>query len=134
MGDFRKLTIWQDAISVVVEVYKLTKLGELERDFGLKDQMQRSAVSIPSNIAEGEESMTPKLSIRYFSISKASSAELITQLIIAERIGYISQKTREELEGRINKIAASIKKQKGSCKIGQLRAKLHQHCQSAAKH
>ena len=92
MGNFQKLRVWQLAKELAVKVYRLTQEKELSKDFGFKDQIQRSAISIPSNIAEGDELGTDKQSIRYFYIAKASSAELLTQVFIGLEIGYISEK------------------------------------------
>lgn len=64
--------------------------GELNRDYGFKDQIRRSVVSIASNIAEGDESGSDKMAIRYFYIAKGSAAELYTQITIAEEIGYLT--------------------------------------------
>jgi four helix bundle protein len=63
----------------------------------LKDQIQRSAVSIPSNIAEGDERDTNKQSVHYFYIAKGSSAELLTQIIIGQEIGYINKSIADQL-------------------------------------
>lgn len=78
------------------------------KDFGLRDQMRRAAVSISSNIAEGEESGTNKQSIRFFYIAKGSCAELLTQLNISFRIEYINTKDFKILEERCNKISAML--------------------------
>jgi len=91
MGKFEELKVWQRGVELAIEVYKMIKETKLSKDFGLKDQMQRSSVSISSNIAEGDELDTQKQSIKFFYIAKGSCAELYTQLIIAERVGYISE-------------------------------------------
>ncbi len=87
---FRELIVWQKSKALAVSIYKLTREGALARDFGLSNQMQRSAVSVASNIAEGDERNTDKESVRFFYIAKGSLAELITQLEIAEEIGLLS--------------------------------------------
>ena len=89
MGDFTELRVWVKAKDLAIFVYKVTDKGLFSKDYGLKDQIRRAAVSIPSNIAEGEELGTNKQSIKYFNISKGSSAEVLTQAIIAFEIGYI---------------------------------------------
>ena len=86
MGNFQKLHVWQIAKDLAVKIYQLTKTKEISKDFGLKDQIQRSAVSIASNIAEGDELGTDKQSVKHFYISKGSAAELMTQLIIAMKL------------------------------------------------
>ena len=89
-------------------IYKLTKIRELNRDYGFKDQIQRAAVSISSYIAEGDESGSNKLSVRYFFIAKASVAELMTQIIIANEIGYIDFETRACLCNTCEKISSML--------------------------
>lgn len=79
---YRQLIVWQKAKAVAVATYRFTGRDELAKDFSLKDQMRRSAVSIPSNIAEGEERGTDKDTSRFLYIAKGSCAELITQLEI----------------------------------------------------
>ncbi len=91
MSNYEKLNVWHRAIELAVSVYKLTEEKKsFQKDFGLKDQMRRSSVSISSNISEGDELGTDKQAIRQFYISKGSTAELYTQLVISNKIGYIS--------------------------------------------
>ena len=88
---FRGLQVWHKAKDLAVHIYKLTDLRDFRRDFGLRDQMRRAAVSIPSNIAEGDERDTNRESVRYFYIAKGSLAELLTQVIIAQEVGYLTE-------------------------------------------
>jgi four helix bundle protein len=110
MGNFQKLRVWQSAKEIAVKIYRLTRTKELSRDFGLKDQIQRSSVSIVSNIAEGDESGSDKLSIRHFYIAKGSTAELMTQLIIAFEIVYIDQESEQSLVDECNRISSMLTK------------------------
>jgi four helix bundle protein len=110
MGNFQKLRVWQIAKELAVKIYKMTQNLQFKKDFGFKDQIQRSAVSIPSNIAEGDESGTDKSSIRYFYISKGSIAELMTQLIIANEIGYIDSETKSQLFDDCDKLSSMLTK------------------------
>jgi four helix bundle protein len=80
---FKELTVWQKAKDLAVTIYRLTEDGRLGKDFGLRDQIRRSAVSIASNLAEGDERGTDKEAVRFFFIAKGSVAELRTQLQIA---------------------------------------------------
>lgn len=92
MSNYENLKVWQRAVELAVSVYKLTKNNKsFANDFGLKDQVQRSAVSISSNILEGDELATEKQVIKQFFIAKGSAAELYTQLTISYKIGYISE-------------------------------------------
>ena len=77
---------------------KITAVGPLSRDFGLRDQIRRSSVSIPSNIAEGDERDTDKDSVRHFYIAKGSLAELRTQLTIAHEAGLLAASDFASLE------------------------------------
>ena len=101
---FEDLKIRQDGIEIVVKVY--SELRDC-KDYGLRDQMQRSAVSIPSNIAEGFDRKSNKEFIRFLRIAKASCAELRTQLIIAKRISLFNSETLIE-DSR--KLSAMIQK------------------------
>jgi four helix bundle protein len=94
---FRKLIVWQKAKALATDVYRLTNSESIKRDFSLVDQMRRSAVSVPSNIAEGDERPTDKDSVRFFHIAKGSLAELATQLEIARDVGYFSTAEVEPL-------------------------------------
>jgi len=87
---YRGLVVWQKAKALAVEVYRLTNAESIKRDFSLIDQMHRSAVSVPSNIAEGDERKSDKDSVRFFHIAKGSLAELSTQLEIARDVGYFT--------------------------------------------
>jgi len=78
------------------------------RDFGLKDQIRRSSISVPSNIAEGDNLDTDKQSVRHFYIARGSLAELRTQLIIAMEIGYITAKQYDTLEKSCESISATL--------------------------
>ena len=92
MSNYENLKVWHRAVELAVSIYKLTQSNKaFVKDFGLKDQIQRSSVSISSNISEGDELGTDKQAIRRFFIAKGSSAELYTQLIISCKIGYISE-------------------------------------------
>ena len=110
MGHFRELNIWKEAMSLTEEIYRITSKGLLSKDFGLRDQLRRAAVSIPSNIAEGDELNTNKQSINHLYISKGSLAELSTQLEIAERIGYMDQESFVSFNEKCAALAAKINK------------------------
>lgn len=95
---------------MAVYLYKLTAKGSFSRDFGLRDQIRRAAVSIPSNIAEGDERDTNKDSVRFLYIAKGSLAELLTQLEICKEIGYISNEEFLYLSEEYTKIAKMLGK------------------------
>ncbi len=83
------LLVWQKSMILVTEVYKLVKNLPSDEKFGLQSQIKRSAVSIPSNIAEGHSRWYKKEFLHHLSISYGSLAELETQLLIAERLRFI---------------------------------------------
>lgn len=87
---FRDLAVWRRSKALAVEIYRSTTRGPFSRDFGLRDQIRRAAVSVPSNIAEGEERESNKEAARFFYIAKGSLGELITQIEIACEIGYLN--------------------------------------------
>jgi four helix bundle protein len=108
MGNFKKLLVWQRSKDLAVRIYKLTESGSFGKDFGLRDQMRRSAVSIPSNVAEGDNLNSDKQSTRHFYIARGSVAELLTQLIISSEIGYLKGEIFEEFENSCNEIGAML--------------------------
>jgi len=91
MGKFQDLKVWQRGKDLAVSIYKITGGGSFYQDYGLRDQIRRAAVSIPSNIAEGDELGTDKQAVRFFYMAKGSCAEVLTQTIIACEIGYLAE-------------------------------------------
>ena len=88
--DFKDLIVWQKAMVLVAEVYQLVKKLPQEEHFALSDQIRRAAISIPSNIAEGQGRNSTKEFIRFLAIAKGSKAELETQLLLCVRINYLN--------------------------------------------
>ena len=114
---FKGLIVWSRAKDLAVKVYKVSGRGALFKDFGLRDQIRKCAVSIPSNLAEGDERDTDKESVRFFYIAKGSLAELRTQLQIALEIGYIEKDIFEELDQeciQLGKMIGSLIKKRGN--------------------
>lgn len=89
-GSYKDLLVWQKGIALVKETYSLTRGFPSDERFGLVTQMRRAAVSIPSNIAEGQARHTTKEFVQFVSHAEGSVAELETQLIIATELGYCS--------------------------------------------
>lgn len=100
------LIVWKESVELVKEIYDLTADFPSEEIYGLTSQIRRSAVSVPSNIAEGAARTTKKEFINFLSINRGSLSELETQIIIAKKIGYLNN-TNQLLE-RIDKIFALI--------------------------
>lgn len=104
MHNFKELKVWQNAMLLTKAIYVTTdRFPEKER-FGLTAQIRRSAVSIPSNIAEGSGRGTDKDFVHFLHISFGSACELETQIIIANELTYISYLQTEELNEQIHEI------------------------------
>ena len=120
---YKELTVWQKSMELVKEVYYLVKKLPKEESYSLSDQMRRTAISIPSNIAEGigRKSLTDYA--RFLDIARGSEYELETQLQICIMLGYLTKKDTEKafdliaqvgkmLHTMINKIQNQVKVQK----------------------
>jgi four helix bundle protein len=107
---FKELRVWQKGKDLAVYIYQITNTGDFAKDYGLRDQIRRAVVSIPSNIAEGDERETDKEAVRYFYIAKGSSAEVLTQATIAFEIGYIQEQTFKEMEKGCIEISSMLSK------------------------
>lgn len=108
--NFRDLIVWQKAMALTVEVYKLTRQFPKEELYVLTSQMRRAAVSIPSNIAEGHARQGREFA-NYLSIARGSAAEMETQLLIAVQLGYLPPEGIEAAVGlltEIRKMSAAI--------------------------
>lgn len=102
--NFKELIVWQKAMELVTLEYQVTKQFPKEELYGLTSQIRRSAVSIPSNIAEGQARQSTKEFLNFISISQGSRAELETQVMIAERLGYIKEETVNPLMNLIEEV------------------------------
>jgi four helix bundle protein len=91
-GSYKDLLVWQKGIALVKQVYQLTRNSPDEERFGLISQMRRAAVSVPSNIAEGQARHTTGEFIQFISHAEGSLAELDTQLILAVELNYCETK------------------------------------------
>lgn len=108
---YSDLQVWQKSMDLVEKTYLLTKELPEEERFGLSSQMQRAAVSIPSNIAEGYSRASTKDYIKFLYIAKGSNSELFTQFLICERIGLLDENRLREaksLSKEIEKMLSSI--------------------------
>ena len=108
--NFQDLRIWQKGIEVVKDIYILTKKFPKEELYGLTSQMRRSAVSIPSNIAEGFRRYHNKEYKQFLYIALGSCAELETQIIIANELDYINNTDKTEVIEKIKYICRMINK------------------------
>ncbi len=105
VGNFERLEVWQKSCDLSVRLFNLFKNCKY---FGLKDQILRASVSIPSNISEGSERNSKKDFIRFLCYSKGSAAELKTQIYIASKIGLIQKSEQIELISEIRSISKML--------------------------
>lgn len=106
MENYKNLIVWQKSMELVKATYKIITILPVEERFALADQMRRSVISIPSNIAEGYERKSTKEYIHFLLIANASRAELATQLEICKMLGYIDN--IDGLLARCNEIGKII--------------------------
>ncbi|HEY1270683.1 MAG TPA: four helix bundle protein [Terriglobales bacterium] len=118
MAHFKDLIAWQKAMDLVATVYNVTELFPRRETYSLCDQIRRAAVSVPSNIAEGQAHFNRREFLRYLRHARGSLAEVETQFLIAEKLKYISgQQSREfsdkvdELSRILSGLVNSLKKQ-----------------------
>jgi four helix bundle protein len=102
------LVVWQKAIEFVRRIYVIIDEGRLQRDFGLKDQIRRASVSIPTNIAEGFERASRKEYLLFLNIAKGSAGEVRSLCRVAFEVGYISESTYYDLRSSILMISRSL--------------------------
>ncbi|MDK2772233.1 MAG: four helix bundle protein [Flavobacterium sp.] len=109
INSFEEIIAWQKARELNADIYLLTNRNEnFSKDFGLREQIRRSSISISSNIAEGFERETTKEFIRFLYIAKASAGEFRSQLYLAFDLNYISKENFEELKIKVNYISKLI--------------------------
>jgi four helix bundle protein len=108
MPNFEKLKVWEKSVELARKIYDVTSQGKLDKDYGMKDQMRRSAVSISANIAEGDEMDSNKQSIRYFRIAKGSCGELYTHTEISNRVGLISNEQAKYIQTECTSISGML--------------------------
>ena len=88
---YRDLIVWQKAMDLTTEIYRLTKKLPKDELYALTNQLRRAAVSIPSNIAEGNAHFSTREYLRFLSIARGSTAEVETQLLVCVKLNYLSQ-------------------------------------------
>jgi len=108
--NFKDLRIWQESIRLVKDIYLLTKNFPKDETYGLTSQMRRSAVSIPSNIAEGFRRYHNKEYKQFLYITLGSCAELETQIIISHDLEYINENIKEKVTEKIKYICKMVYK------------------------
>ncbi|MBC7074989.1 MAG: four helix bundle protein [Syntrophomonadaceae bacterium] len=113
MRGHKNLEVWRESIKLVKQVYKITVGFPREELYALTSQMRRSAISIPSNIAEGAARNSKKEFIQFLAIARGSLSELETQLVIAKELGYIKDiEISEQIEKVFALLSGLIRQQK----------------------
>jgi len=109
-GSYRDLLVWQKGIDLSKAVYAATgeRTFPKEERYGLTAQIRRAAISVPSNIAEGQARRSTKEFVQFLYVAKGSLAELDTQARIARALGYVTASTYEEILGRIEELQRMI--------------------------
>lgn len=108
-SDFRDLEVWKKARELALDVYRLTADGPLARDFGMRDQMRRAAVSICSNIAEGNDRNSDRDTARFLFMAKGSSAELMSHAEIALGVDYLGKEDAKKLIDSCDEISRMLR-------------------------
>jgi len=98
---YRDLIVWQKAVDLAPEVYRLIRRFPKEETYGLADQARRAAVSIPANIAEGQARQHTREFLQHLSIAKGSLGELDTLLIVAGRLRYLTEQELVEVDKKL---------------------------------
>lgn len=117
MASYKDLVVWQKSYSLVLEIYSVTKKFPKEEQFCLVNQMRRAAVSLPSNLAEGNTRRGMKEHIQFFRIAAGSLSELETQVMLSKDLKYLSesdfhkiQESVQEIHKMLSRLIASISK------------------------
>lgn len=107
-GSFEDLIAWQKARVLCREIYEVAQITPLSRDWGLRNQMCRAAVSVMSNIAEGWDRATAADTANFLVIAKSSCAELRSQLFVAFDVGYMNEEKFAELKGKAEEVSRIV--------------------------
>jgi len=102
---FEDLLVWQKGMEIVKQVYLISREGELCRDFALRDQLRRAAISIPSNIAEGFERSSRKEYVNFLNYAKGSTGEVRSLLNVAFDLGYLEASEHEALRQAVMELS-----------------------------
>lgn len=115
MADYKDLNVWNESMDLVENIYNLLKQLPKEETYALSDQLRRAVVSIPSNIAEGQNRNTQKEFIQFLYIALGSVSEVETQILIAQRLNYLNYIENElkqitKIRKMINALINSLKR------------------------
>lgn len=107
-SSFRDLEVWREAMTLVEEIYALSKRFPSEERFGLTPQLRRAAVSIPSNIGEGARRKRRKAFVHHLDIALGSQGEVDVQVELAARLVFCTQSDRSTIQQRIDRIGRML--------------------------
>jgi four helix bundle protein len=110
MGKFQDLKVWQRSKELAVFLYGVTSEKAFSKDWGLRDQIRRAVISIPSNIAEGEDLNTDRQAANFFYMARGSAAEVLTQGIIAYEIGYLTEPQFRRIQEECQAVSSMLTK------------------------
>jgi four helix bundle protein len=105
---YKQLKVWQKAMKLVIHVYKVTKTFPKHEQYGLVSQMRRSAISIPSNIAEGHGRNSDKEIVRFLNIARGSIYDLDTQIEISRQLNYLAQQEFNFVFNQLDEISRML--------------------------
>lgn len=108
MANFKDLLVWQKSIDLVTEVYKITSNFPSNEKYELVRQLRKSAISIPSNIAEGNSRRSVADYIQFIKIARGSAAEFETQIIISKKLKFIDKEKHTNLHLKITEISKML--------------------------
>ena len=115
-GTYKRLSVWQKACDLVVDVYQATRSFPDDERFGLVSQMRRTAVSVPANLAEGSSRSSIKDYLRFVEIATGSLYELRTYIELAARLQYLTREQADAVDAAADEIAAMLYSLVGSLK------------------
>ena len=108
---FEDLLVWQKGMEIVKQVYLISREGELCKDFALRDQLRRAAISIPTNIAEGFERSSRKEYVNFLNFAKGSTGEVRSLLNVAFELGYLESSQYQELRNAVMELSRYLSNQ-----------------------
>ncbi|HLP04467.1 MAG TPA: four helix bundle protein [Paludibacter sp.] len=108
MHNFKKLAIWIKSVDYVADIYRLTKTFPSDERFGLISQLQRAAVSVPTNIAEGSAKSSNKDFARFLEISLGSTFELETELLVSHKLDYMDIEKYNQMQEKLAELQKMI--------------------------
>lgn len=122
LQSYKDFTVWQKSMDLAVEIYRLVKILPKSETYALSDQMRRAAVSIPSNIAEGQGRNSTREFTKFLSIARGSQCELETQLQLCTRFKYLTQDETEKALGLCEEVSKML-----NALIKKLTSTLNEH-------